>query len=174
MKRRIPLGRCISLIGWPLSTTTWASSRSMTVISRSTSRTLQTRPRSFSMLSFRTSRAAPPTPVAKNAQAFYQWGLDNNYPPIGFYSAYPGLSVQDIRALLADRKSQPATSLIALRCHMVTNHDQLRVRPSAKECSSQRAPAMKGPGLLRRLLGRGRHEPLETDGDSAAVGRVGA
>ena len=27
---------------------------------------------------------APPTPVAKNAQAFYQWALDNNYPPIGF------------------------------------------------------------------------------------------
>ena len=45
---------------------------------------------------------APPTPVAKNAQAFYQWALDNNYPPIGFYSAYPGLSVLDIRALLAD------------------------------------------------------------------------
>ena len=51
-----------------------------------------------------------PTPVAKNAQAFYQWGLENNYPPIGFYSAYPGLSVQDIRALLADRKSPPATA----------------------------------------------------------------
>ena len=53
---------------------------------------------------------APPTPVAKNAQAFYQWALENNYPPIGFYSAYPGLSVQDIQALLADRKSQPATT----------------------------------------------------------------
>ena len=53
---------------------------------------------------------APPTPVAKNAQAFYQWALDNNYPPIGFYSAYPGLSVQDIRALLADRKSHPTTA----------------------------------------------------------------
>ena len=52
---------------------------------------------------------APPTPVAKNAQAFYQWGLANNYPAIGFYSAYPGLSVQDIRALLADRESQPVT-----------------------------------------------------------------
>jgi hypothetical protein len=53
----------------------------------------------------------PPTPVAKNAQAFYQWGLDNNYPPIGFYSAYPGLSVQDIRGLLADYgKSPPATA----------------------------------------------------------------
>ena len=52
---------------------------------------------------------APPTPVAKNAQAFYQWALDNNYPPIGFYSAYPGLGVQDIRALLADRRSELAT-----------------------------------------------------------------
>ena len=52
----------------------------------------------------------PPTPVAKNARAFYQWGLDNNYPAIGFYSAYPGLSVQDIRALLADRTAQPAAS----------------------------------------------------------------
>ena len=53
---------------------------------------------------------APPTPVAKNAQAFYQWGVDNNYPPIGFYSAYPGLSVQDVRALLADQKSEAATA----------------------------------------------------------------
>ena len=52
----------------------------------------------------------PPTPVEKNAQAFYQWGVDNNYPSIGFYSAYPGLSVQDIRALLADRKSPPAAA----------------------------------------------------------------
>jgi hypothetical protein len=53
---------------------------------------------------------APPTPVGKNAHAFYEWGVDNNYPPIGFYSAYPGLSVQDIQALLADRKSELATA----------------------------------------------------------------
>ena len=52
---------------------------------------------------------APPTPVAKNAQAFYQWALENTHPPIGFYSAYPGLGVQDIRALLADYKV-PATA----------------------------------------------------------------
>ena len=50
---------------------------------------------------------APPTPVAKNAQAFIQWARENNYPAIGLYSAYPGLSVQDIRALLADRKAHP-------------------------------------------------------------------
>ena len=53
---------------------------------------------------------APPISVAKNPQPFYQWALKENNPAIGFYSAYPGLSVQDIRALLADRKSQPATT----------------------------------------------------------------
>ena len=52
----------------------------------------------------------PPTPVAKNAKAFYQWGLENNYPPIGFYSAYPGVSVQDVRALLADYRTSPAAT----------------------------------------------------------------
>ena len=25
---------------------------------------------------------SPPTPIQKNADAFYQWALDNNYPPI--------------------------------------------------------------------------------------------
>ena len=53
---------------------------------------------------------APPTPIQKHPEAFYQWALDYNYPPIGFYSAYPGLSVQDILALLADRKSQSAST----------------------------------------------------------------
>ena len=53
---------------------------------------------------------APPTPVAKNAQAFYQWALDNNYPPIGFYSAYPGLGVQDIKVLLADSRKPPSAT----------------------------------------------------------------
>jgi len=50
---------------------------------------------------------APPTPVEKNAHAFYEWALENNHPPIGFYSAYPGLGVLDIRALLADQSSRP-------------------------------------------------------------------
>ena len=54
---------------------------------------------------------APPTPVAKNVHEFYQWALSYNYPPIGFYSAYPGLGVQDIRALVSDyRESRAATA----------------------------------------------------------------
>ena len=51
-----------------------------------------------------------PHPVAKNAEAFYEWALENNYPPIGFYSGYPGLGVTDIRALLADHRSRSTSA----------------------------------------------------------------
>ena len=46
----------------------------------------------------------PPTPVAKNAKAFLDYSGAMNRPAIGFYSAYPGVAVQDVRALLADAK----------------------------------------------------------------------
>ena len=52
---------------------------------------------------------------------------------------------------------------------MVTNHDQPRARRWPRSTTHQRAPAMKGPRVLRRLLGRRRHEPRGTDGDSAAA-----
>lgn len=47
----------------------------------------------------------PATPVAKNAEAFLQYATASDLPAIGFYSAYPGLAVQDIKTLLADAKS---------------------------------------------------------------------
>jgi hypothetical protein len=50
--------------------------------------------------------SGPTTPVAKNAQEFLQWTAENNRPALGFYSAYPGLAVQDIRALRADSKTR--------------------------------------------------------------------
>jgi hypothetical protein len=46
----------------------------------------------------------PPTPVAKNAKAFLDYSGAMNRPGIGFYSAYSGVAVQDVRALLADAK----------------------------------------------------------------------
>ena len=64
----------------------------------------------LSIWSFQISLMRRQAPVAKNAQAFLQWGCDNNYPAIGFYSAYPGLWVLDIRALLADRKAKSGTA----------------------------------------------------------------
>ena len=46
----------------------------------------------------------PPTPVAKNADAFLKYATASDLSPIGFYRAYPGLAVQDIKTLLADAK----------------------------------------------------------------------
>jgi hypothetical protein len=44
----------------------------------------------------------PPTPSAKNAKELTNWVAAHDLPPIGLYKAYPGLSVQDVNALLAD------------------------------------------------------------------------
>lgn len=41
---------------------------------------------------------APSTPVEKNVDAFYDWIVANNVKSLGYYSAYPALSVQDIRS----------------------------------------------------------------------------
>ena len=99
----------MSPTGSPLRATSWASSRSLTALWRKYIQDFAENLSAVFDAVFPHVVGAPPTPVAKNADAFYQWALANNYPPIGFYSAYPGLSVQDIRALLTDyRKSRPA------------------------------------------------------------------
>jgi hypothetical protein len=43
----------------------------------------------------------PPTPVAKNAEALIEWVKAHNLDPLAFYSAYPSLRVQDIKAQAA-------------------------------------------------------------------------
>ncbi len=148
MKRRILLGRCMSPIGCPLSTTTWASSPSTTVISRSTSRTSQTRPRSSSMPSFQHVDGAPPTPVAKNAQRVLSSGHWRT-------TTSPSGSTAPTQAS-GFKTSEP--------CWPIARHN----RPPRDQRNSRGAAAMRGPALLRRLHGRARHEPPETDGDSAA------
>jgi hypothetical protein len=50
----------------------------------------------------------PATPVAKNADAFLKYATASDLQPIGFYCAYPGLAVQDIKTLLADTKAGTA------------------------------------------------------------------
>ena len=39
-----------------------------------------------------------PSPVEKNVDAWLQWAVDHSVEGIGFYSAYPTLTVQDIKA----------------------------------------------------------------------------
>lgn len=48
----------------------------------------------------------PPSPASKNFVPFYEWAIKVNWLPIGFYSAYPGLSVQDIKALVLNENQK--------------------------------------------------------------------
>jgi len=61
-------------------------------------------------LLFKFTKGAPPSPCRKYLQEFIDFAAGANRTPIGFYQAYPGLSVQDIHALIADSKSMSATA----------------------------------------------------------------
>jgi hypothetical protein len=56
-------------------------------------------------LIFKFTKSPPPSPCRKYLQEFIDFAAGANRTPIGFYQAYPGLSVQDIHALIADSKS---------------------------------------------------------------------
>lgn len=60
-------------------------------------------------LIFKFTKNAPPSPCRKHLREFVDFAARANRTPIGFYQAYPGLSVQDIHALIADSKSQSAS-----------------------------------------------------------------
>jgi hypothetical protein len=60
-------------------------------------------------LLFKFTKGAPPSPCRKHLQEFIDFAASANRTPIGFYQAYPGLSVRDIHALIADRKAEAAT-----------------------------------------------------------------
>jgi hypothetical protein len=59
-------------------------------------------------LIFKFTKNPPPSPCRKYLQEFVDFAAIANRAPIGFYQAYPGLSVQDIHALIADTKSPSA------------------------------------------------------------------
>jgi hypothetical protein len=61
-------------------------------------------------LLFKFTKGAPPSPCRKYLQEFIDFAAGANRTPIGFYQAYPGLSVQDIHALIADSKSESASA----------------------------------------------------------------
>src|SRR6266403_2410645 len=61
-------------------------------------------------LIFKFTKDPPPSPCRKHVQEFIDFAAGANRDPIGFYQAYPGLSVQDIHALIADSKSPSAAA----------------------------------------------------------------
>jgi hypothetical protein len=61
-------------------------------------------------LIFKFTKNPPPSPCQKHLQEFIDFAAGANRSPIGFYQAYPGLSVQDIHALIADGKPQSVSA----------------------------------------------------------------
>jgi len=61
-------------------------------------------------LIFKFTKDPPPSPCRKYLQEFIDFAAGANRAPIGFYQNYPGLSVQDIHALIADSKSSSAAA----------------------------------------------------------------
>ena len=57
---------------------------------------------------FKFTKDPPPSPCRKHVQEFIDFAAAANRTPIGFYQAYPGLTVQDIKALLADSGAEAA------------------------------------------------------------------
>jgi len=56
-------------------------------------------------LIFKFTKNPPPSPCQKHLQEFIDFAAAADRAPIGFYQAYPGLTVQDIHALIADSRS---------------------------------------------------------------------
>ena len=61
-------------------------------------------------LIFKFTKNPPPSPCRKYLQEFIDFAAGANRAPIGFYQAYPGLSVQDVHALIADSKPPSAVA----------------------------------------------------------------
>jgi len=59
-------------------------------------------------LIFKFTKNPPPPPCRKHLQEFINFAAGANRTPIGLYQAYPGLSVQDIHALIAARRADSA------------------------------------------------------------------
>ena len=58
-------------------------------------------------LLFKFTKNPPPTPTAKHAGPFSTWVRDHDLAPLAFYSGYPGLQVQDVKALLSESHAGP-------------------------------------------------------------------
>lgn len=59
---------------------------------------------------FKFLKNPPPSPCSKYVQEFIDFAAASNRAPIGLYEAYHDLSVQDVHALIADRRASATSS----------------------------------------------------------------
>ena len=166
MQRRILSGRCISPISCPSSSNHLGF---FTIYDGDFEKYIQdfAEKTSFAFDSlFPRVEGAPPTPVAKNAHAFYEWAWRTTISPSG--STAPtrasGSKTSEPSWPIASHNRPPRDSTDS-RVHQLSSVPR---SASAEDCKSRGAAAMRGPGLLRRLHGRARHGPPGAGGDSPA------
>ena len=89
-------------------------------------------------LLFKFTKGPPPSPCRKHLQEFIDFAAGANRAPIGFYQAYPGLTVQDIHALIADSKSQSRCDADSEARRAVSQDSRASATQSKAEGSSER------------------------------------
>ena len=117
-------------------------------------------------LLFKFTKGAPPSPCRKHLQEFIDFAAGANRTPIGFYQAYPGLSVQDIHALIADSKSQAGSAESGAQPRSREIKQERHVSEAGRQ--GTRSQTKEGGGSLGRLFGRGGHETAESDSHSGS------
>jgi cytochrome P450 len=68
---------------------------------------------------FKFTKDPPASPCRKHVQEFIDFAAAASRTPIGFYQAYPGLSNQDIKALIADSRAQAAAAPVSAAADVV-------------------------------------------------------
>jgi hypothetical protein len=61
-------------------------------------------------LLFKFIKGAPPSPCQEHLQQFIDFAAHANRTPIGFYQAYPGLTVSNIHALIGNRPAESSAT----------------------------------------------------------------
>ena len=98
---------------------------------------------------FKFTKGPPPSPCRKHVQEFIEFAAAANRKPIGFYQAYPGLTVQDVKALITDSGAEAdGLDRSADDCPTARSED------SCDSLTSGRSA--KEDGVLHRLFERAR------------------
>ena len=108
---------------------------------------------------FKFTKGAPPSPCRKHVQEFIDFAAAANRTPIGFYQAYPGLTVQDIKALLTDSGAEAVSGMKPKksRCGALAPEGDVHERNRATRREEER-------GFFHVVRpSEGRHRPLQLD-----------
>ena len=97
----------------------------------------------------------PQTPVASNAEAFVEWTADHLLHSVFTYTAYPGATAKEIKALAAAAgvkgASRPNVFLVILPTKSPLAYVELQTPPEGEESQHPRRPGQGRHSALRSI-----------------------